>query len=128
MDLLVVHGGGVDTRLTQHAGRQADVEHAPAEGAAGLVGDDLSELRLALLHQIGGALEDLTPPGKRRLGPVVEGRRGRLDRACARPPGPQRRPTEATLTGVGVAHLERPTSRRLHPLAADQQLAARCSL
>src|SRR6202012_4578087 len=43
----------------QHAGGQVGVEHAPAEGRAGLFGHHRGQLRAALLEQLGGGGEQL---------------------------------------------------------------------
>ena len=132
VDLLIVHGGGVHAGLAQHAGGEHHVEHAPAEGAAGLVGDDLRELGPALLHDLGGALEQLAAPRDRRLRPVLRRlprpHRPRAARPRAWRPRPPRRPhrCRGCAPRTSAADRRRSTRRRSTDAAARRRKRSWC--
>ena len=68
-------------RLAEEARHEVHLEHAEAEGAAGLAREQRDDLVRAALEDVGRLEEDPLPLGRRRLRPGRERRRGGLDRA-----------------------------------------------
>ncbi len=106
--------------LSQHAGGQLNVEHSPAEDAAGLFGDDPGDLLLAFHEQVGSLAEDLAPHRRCAARPLGESGGGGLDRgARILAAGGGRRPNfVARVRERLTVGLARPGAG---PLAPDQQ-------
>ena len=118
---LLIDQPGLRRRLAQHPGGEPDVEHAPAERAAGLIGHDLGELGRALVQQLGAPSQDLAAPGDRCLGPILECGRGGVDRQPrVLGPAAAAAPTASPVYGKCWSYV-RP-SAHVRPRAADQQL------
>jgi hypothetical protein len=111
----------MNTGLTQHPGREHDVEHAPAEGSARLLRDHRCQLLLALLHDLSGALQNRAALRKRSLRPGPEGRVRGVN-GTARVIHAGRGGNRGNLTGVRVDDLIGGPRSGRGPFAANQQL------
>ena len=91
----------------EHAGRELHVEHAPAQGATRLLGDEGSDVGLALHQELGRALEQPAPLCRRRRRPVGNAcsAASTAARACARAAGAPRPTCSARLlaSALGVS-------------------------
>ena len=108
-------------RLAQHPGRELDVEHSPAEHAAGLLGHDPGDLLLALHQQVRGLRQDRAPDRRRAPRPLRERGAGRVSRGVGvlatcggRPPN--------LIAGIREALLVLAPRLRTRPAPTNQQL------
>ena len=98
------------------------VEHAPAERAAGLLGDDRGDLGRALLEQVGGLRADLARARRAACATTAGNAAAAAStaaRASSRRP-PRRCRRGSPVNGFGLLVRRRRSSRRATP--ADQQL------